>query len=447
MKNKNLILVLVVLMLFTGIASANFGGTENSDEIDEAPPEISSPPDITTSVGSEEYISWTIIEINPTIYTIFRNNGIIHETLEKGSYYNGETITIKVDTSTGSVWEYSLWAEDIIGPIADNVIVVINDDSDTTPPVIIGPPDITIEVDSPGYVAWKILEQIPFEYTLFINGDEIFTRSYMNGETINLAFDTSTAGVWYYEIFVYDRNGNWAWDDVTITVIEKGDNTPPVFTNPPDVTLFTGSEYNIEWTITEPNPDRYYISTNNGEGITPRSYYNGETVSIQVDTTTAGKWWYTICAIDSSENLAWDEVIVTVIEKVSIDIKPGSCLNLVRANSKGALPVAIIGREDFDVTQVDMSTITISANGGSVEPMPRHFYRDVTTPFEYDRHGIVPDGIMDLTINFEMEKVIAILGGQTGNVQFTVSGALYDGTLFEGTDSIQILQIKNKSNN
>ena len=56
---------------------------------------------------------------------------------------------------------------------------------------------------------------------------------------------------------------------------------------------------------------------------------------------------------------------------VEIDIKPGSCPNSWNRESNGVLPVAILGTEDFDVTQIDVSSVTISrgdGTGGSVGP-------------------------------------------------------------------------------
>jgi len=42
-----------------------------------------------------------------------------------------------------------------------------------------------------------------------------------------------------------------------------------------------------------------------------------------------------------------------------IDIKPGSCPNPFNGKSKGSVPVAILGSDVFDVSEVDPSTITL----------------------------------------------------------------------------------------
>jgi hypothetical protein len=56
---------------------------------------------------------------------------------------------------------------------------------------------------------------------------------------------------------------------------------------------------------------------------------------------------------------------IVVPAQPALDIKPGSCPNPLNPRSHGVLPVALLGTEGFDVTDVDVSTLTIS-RGGSV---------------------------------------------------------------------------------
>ena len=218
-----------------------------------------------------------------------------------------------------------------------------------------------------------------------------------------------------------------------------GDTTPPVITSPPDRTLLTGSEDYISWTITELNPLWYRI-TRNGEEVAAHLYNDGDTVNFPVDTTTRGVWIYNIVAYDDSINVAWDVVIVTIEQKVNFDIKPGSCSNLVIANSKGVLPVTILGTENFDVNDIDVSTITISANDKSIEPLDWYAYEDIATPYECQEFEW--DGYTDLIFKFNTQEMISTLGliGQLEDISLTVSGVLNDGIAFEGTDFILLKQ-------
>ena len=65
-----------------------------------------------------------------------------------------------------------------------------------------------------------------------------------------------------------------------------------------------------------------------------------------------------------------------VTTNVALDIKPQSCPNPINVGSKGMLSAAIVGSEDFDVSQVDPSSVQLAG----VAPV-HHSYEDVTTPY------------------------------------------------------------------
>lgn len=99
--------------------------------------------------------------------------------------------------------------------------------------------------------------------------------------------------------------------------------------------------------------------------------------------------------------------------KVPIDIKPGSCPNPLNLKSKGVLPVAILGTEDFDVTDIDPVTVLLTREGveGEVPPL-RWSYEDVATPFEgelCDCHDLNGDGYLDLSLKFDTQELVEIL--------------------------------------
>jgi hypothetical protein len=60
---------------------------------------------------------------------------------------------------------------------------------------------------------------------------------------------------------------------------------------------------------------------------------------------------------------------------VDVDIKPGSCPNPLNVKSKGVLPVAILGTEDFDVGMIDPTSIMLAGVSAI-----RSSYEDVATP-------------------------------------------------------------------
>jgi hypothetical protein len=137
-----------------------------------------------------------------------------------------------------------------------------------------------------------------------------------------------------------------------------------------------------------------------------------------------------------------------VIE-VSVDIKPGSCPNPFNPKSKGVLPVAILGSEEFDVTTIDPATIKLTREEyeEGVSPL-RWAYEDVGTPFEgelCDCHDLNGDGWPDLSLKFDTQEVNSTLdlADEAGNtIPLLVTGNLTEdagGTPIEGSDCVKVL--------
>jgi hypothetical protein len=112
---------------------------------------------------------------------------------------------------------------------------------------------------------------------------------------------------------------------------------------------------------------------------------------------------------------------------VTIDIKPGSDPNCFNNDGNGVIPVAILGSADFDVTLIDPSTIALEGLAikavGKASKLLAHIE---------DVNG---DGFDDLVVQIQDEDGAFTNGSGTA----TVSGNLYDGTLFAGSDSICIV--------
>ncbi len=112
----------------------------------------------------------------------------------------------------------------------------------------------------------------------------------------------------------------------------------------------------------------------------------------------------------------------TAATTVRVDIKPGSKRNVVNVRSKGKLAVAILGSDDYDVNQIDVSSLRLE---GEVAPVRWRFRRRA-------------NGHTDLRLKFSNPAVQEALGelapGQTYRV--CITGKFEDGTRLTGSDFI-----------
>jgi hypothetical protein len=139
---------------------------------------------------------------------------------------------------------------------------------------------------------------------------------------------------------------------------------------------------------------------------------------------------------------------------VPVDIKPGGCPNPFNLKSKGVLPVSVLGTPEFDVSQINISTVRLTGAGdglGFVAPVegppgPHTVIDDTGTPFPgtpCDCHDLTGDGIDDLSLKFKRQEIVEALGlhdvpaGQL--VPLVVGGLLLDGTPFGGVDCVVIV--------
>lgn len=135
----------------------------------------------------------------------------------------------------------------------------------------------------------------------------------------------------------------------------------------------------------------------------------------------------------------WDIYMSYPTEPRDIDIKPGSCPNPLNVKSRGLLPVAILGSEDFDVSSIDAASIRLAG----VAPI-RSSFEDVGTPLvdanecECSTEG--PDGFLDLTLKFETKRIVEALGevSHGDELMLKLTGVLSDGTHIEGSDCVII---------
>ncbi|MHC4118528.1 MAG: hypothetical protein ACYSWO_13595 [Planctomycetota bacterium] len=124
---------------------------------------------------------------------------------------------------------------------------------------------------------------------------------------------------------------------------------------------------------------------------------------------------------------------------VDVDVKPRSCPNPLNVNSKGVLPVAVLGTDTFDVLDVDVTEVKLLG----VEPiMELTSYEDVSTPVEdvtdCECTDAGPDGYLDLVLHFDTQEVAAAMEALAElfeELEFE-DGELFPLILYEGEVSI-----------
>ena len=112
----------------------------------------------------------------------------------------------------------------------------------------------------------------------------------------------------------------------------------------------------------------------------------------------------------------------TPVLQVVVDIKPGSCTNPLNVKSRGVLPVAILGTEDFDVNEIDIATIRLAG----VAPI-RSALEDIgAPPDDYDCEDLQQDGFDDLILKFKTQEIVEVLGDVEDGDAFvlTLTGSL-----------------------
>ncbi len=149
---------------------------------------------------------------------------------------------------------------------------------------------------------------------------------------------------------------------------------------------------------------------------------------------------------------------------VPLDIKPRSCPNPLNVKGGGptellfsniapladddplaaggaVVPVAILGTADFDVSEVDVTSLRLEG----IAPVMVHF-EDVATPVMDDPTQSCecttadPDGLTDLVLQFSRSDLIAAIGAVNDGdeIMLTLTGSQLDGILLAGGDCVII---------
>ena len=117
--------------------------------------------------------------------------------------------------------------------------------------------------------------------------------------------------------------------------------------------------------------------------------------------------------------------------EVEIDIKPGAYPNIINLSSHGLIPVAILSSAEFDATEVDPATVSLSGSSVAIRGKG-----DRLLAHTEDVNG---DGLMDLVVNVETENLNP---DELQDGYAWLTGETYDGVPVVGCDEITIIPVE-----
>lgn len=249
------------------------------------------------------------------------------------------------------------------------------------------------------------------------------------GLTARLYAEPLLTDIASYEALVIDdatgvtlaTGGPWVWEDpsfnqLTGSIVGPGRTIVVKCRNAEGTTIFgataTGLDLSVPWSPFDP-PDSSGSATLTfyGESEMLAVYLNGQYVTDMV--------------------LVPAEDDPSPFQTVMVDIIPESTVNTFNIQSKGMVPVAILGSPELNVSQIDPASIKLAGLG----------------PVRQSISDLQGDGFPDTLLHFRGQDIAGLLTGGVTNgavVELELSGTLLDGTAIRGSDSVTVVLKPNR---
>ncbi len=303
-----------------------------------------------------------------------------------------------------------------------------------------------------GYDIFGRFDGTNFYYDEFHSGSCIYDFAEFNDALYGAAYTgrllRSTNGInWSVVLGYYDGN-MWelepfqgdlymSYDNGELASLDTSGDRSLVWTAPDGIiSMVTDGDCGVLYFGIGGEAGAYYGSSTSGTGYVYEYIGTGE------PTLISG-------AMDTGVQCLYIPPFIPVF----VDIKPGSCPNPLNTKSKGVLTVAVLGTEDFDVTDIDPGTIRLTREGyEEVEPL-RWSYEDVATPFGGELcecHDLNGDDYLDLTLKFDTQELAMDLSleAEVGNtIPLILTGNLKEeecGAPIRGSDCVRVLETGKK---
>ncbi|OLS25653.1 MAG: hypothetical protein HeimC3_14010 [Candidatus Heimdallarchaeota archaeon LC_3] len=270
-----------------------------------APEIIYTPSDITYETHSTGHnLTWRALDESSTVFEIYFNGssqGI-------NPFNSREFFNVSIDGfDLGETNVTIIFRDSDFNEATQTVIVTV---VDTVPPNITILTNITfIEGNLDSLLNWTFADFHPYNYTLFVEDQVKISGLWNNSISLNVNVSHHLKDIYNYTLLVQDTSSNY---NISVLLVNVIDGTPPVVSQPSNVTYEQGtSGNNITWMATDNYPANYSIYRD-GLLVTEGNWTSGVNITIDVDGLSLGIYNYSIIVYDINNLTVSSFVLVTV---------------------------------------------------------------------------------------------------------------------------------------
>ncbi|OLS26673.1 MAG: hypothetical protein HeimC3_07750 [Candidatus Heimdallarchaeota archaeon LC_3] len=202
-------------------------------------PEISHIPDQTFIFGSKgNSIVIYLFDQNPQGYSSFIL-GVTQNPIETPWSIPNIQFELSLDGLAVGIYTINISAWDVFDNF-NSLTFTVTVTGDTTPPTVNHLSDITTYSSIPVSFTWVVSDNVLLSYfeIIDLNSEQLIVNDTIVGNVATFEIDNLYIGIYDFRIIVYDSSGNFAMDDVRVTVIE-GEPSPIEISTSPGFDFFS----------------------------------------------------------------------------------------------------------------------------------------------------------------------------------------------------------------
>jgi hypothetical protein len=254
-----------------------------------------------------------------------------------------------------------------------------------------------------------------------------------NDGDYDLLVGEGNGGVYFYQNDGTPESASWTLITSNYDSINVGDYSAPAFSDiddDGDYDLFIGErDGNINFYRNDGTPDSasWTLVTEDYPSMDSSMDVGSASAPAFSDIDDDGDYDMFIGEEEGGVSFWRNLTVEQQVVSVEIDIWPWSEHNRIYPFSRLLIPVALLGSDDFDVTDADVTTLAFGPNGA-----PPAF--DLTNPwvFLFSHWDVNHDGKRDLLSHYRTEET----GIAMGDTEACLTGETLEGRPMEGCDAI-----------